>query len=745
MLVTRAPQEDLSLVGPPVLPLHSKVKITGASYELTEVTGNQMVFRRHDRMHTLPMTWNQYCWYWKHHELTVERKELRSANKLRLANTPFEFFDPKTQQFIERKLYYCVKLDHALFLAENARMAGLEPPPEAVRCRSKDDVKNWLAKLESYEGETKKPSRGQVMRDYALWVASGRNKCVLAHGNKGSSRNSIFDDIVVDIINDVIETYWGPNPDLSLENIQSKIADEIGTRFAEGELLVEMIPSLATIARYRKKLNNYLLVQLREGVYEADRQHQPKGKILIPDFPHSRWEVDHSLLPIRVAFEYKDENGETKRIIVGKIWITVVIDAATRFVLAAVLGIDGPNSLRTMKALKMAMSPKFELFADLGIENAYDVAMIPVMLVMDNGKDFHSKDVSALLSDLLITQQFAGVYRGDHKPFVERFFRTLKAYLRKIRGAEAKDASNKRGPKTKEGNPANPLTMKELEHFIWHFIMDVYHIRPHAGLRRQTPLMAMTSGLRRLDAERSRGYSPPLRFFSDYTALEWKLMFSIRRTLTYYRTKGVRFENLFYSGGLDTIADGTKLPSRFDFEDLGQALVYHPGRNEYVFVDCTDTVYATGLDVTVHRKVWAHIVDDENRQAALEKRKPKPTLAKYQANEHALLCQLFDITGHAKASSRSLRDGVVVLGRNLDLATAVARQEARAWHSGVKPPSALIDLVKGDRGYWEVEPKAPTPAQKRSEYDYVTLPPADEEFVDQTIDPSADFDPRATS
>jgi hypothetical protein len=189
-------------------------------------------------------------------------------------------------------------------------MAGLDLPPDAVRCSSKDDIKTWLVGLEPYQNGNKKPSRGQVMRDYALWFASGRNKCVLAHGNKGSSRKSIFDEILVDIINDVIETYWGPNPDLSLENVQSKIADEVGLRFAEGELEIETIPSLATIARYRKKLDNYLLVQLREGVYEADLQHQPKGKILIPDFPHSRWEVDHSLLPVRVAFEFKDENGE---------------------------------------------------------------------------------------------------------------------------------------------------------------------------------------------------------------------------------------------------------------------------------------------------------------------------------------------------------------------------------------------------------------------------------------------------
>jgi len=51
----------------------------------------------------------------------------------------------------------------------------------------------------------------------------------------------------------------------------------------------------------------------------------------------------------------------------------------------------------------------------------------------DNGKDLHSGCVTQILGELAITQDFAGAYHGDHKPFIERFNRSLKAFLGKFR------------------------------------------------------------------------------------------------------------------------------------------------------------------------------------------------------------------------------------------------------------------------------------------------------------------------
>jgi transposase InsO family protein len=763
MLLTRIPEDDPKVLGPPVLPLHARVLISGAPYRLVEITGRQMVFRRHDRTHTVVASWNQYCVLWAMKDLQVEKREIKAINKVRLCSIPYEFFNPTTRDYIDRKLYYCEALDKALLAGETARMAGLNGlPKDAVRCLSKKDVADWLANftpfeskdVEPPEGEDVKPpeaqgvkpSRGTVMRDYALWKASGCNRSVLAHGNTGAARKSIFGEIVVDIIYDVLETYWAPNPTLSLSNVQTKIAEEIAERVAAGELETDEIPSIATIARYRKRLNNYLLVQLQEGTYEADQQHQPRGKILVPDFPHSRWEIDHSLLPVKVAIEFKDEHGNLRRLVVAQVWITVVIDAATRWVCAFELGIDGPSSLRTMRTLRKAIMPKFEIFAEHGIENGLDICMLPVTLVMDNGKDFHSKDVSALLSDLSITQVFAGVYRGDHKPFVERFFRTLKAFLRKIRGSQPK-GPQKKGPKRRDEAPPVPLTLKQLERVIWKFIMDTYHIRPHAGLRRESPFGAMTSGLRRLDAERSRGFAPPLRFFSDYSALEMDLMFSVRRTLTVHKNVGVRFENLFYNSGALQEAVVGDAPSRFNPENLGSALIYSKNANDWLRVDCTDQFYANGLSLPVHRKVWARVKHHEERLAEEQKRKPASRIKPFAANEHALLREVFNLTGEAKPSTRSLRDGAVLLGRNMDMAMAVARADAIDMYHGRIPPGqdALIDLEIGDGGVWEIQPKEISAAEKRSDYVYASVPSVEDDDGDLTVDPGANFDPEATA
>jgi transposase InsO family protein len=731
MLIS-VPDPD-STPAPPVLPRGTSIAIAGMNYRLVRVTGHQQVFERHDRMETLPLSWNQYCALWYTNDLRIlPTKELVKANKRRVADIPFEFFSPKTQAAILHKHYYCQAMDEALIT-------------RTLRCRSKDDVEAWLGNLKFDTGHANHPSRGTVMRDYATWTASGRRLGVLAHGNAAAIRQSVFGDIVVDIIYDVLESYWAPNPNLSLENVQAEIAAEIARRIEAGELIAGEIPAVSTIARYRKKLNNYLVVQLQEGTYDADRKSQPTGKIIVPDFPHSRWEVDHTLLPVKVAYKFIDKDGNEKTMVVGKVWCTVVLDAATRFVLAIVLGIDPPSSLRTMRALRMAICPKSKIFFECGIKHPIDIAMLPVMLVMDNGKDFHSGDVAALLAELSITQVFAGVYRGDHKPFVERFFRTLKAFLRKIPGS-VKKGLPKGGPKRRDVDPLKPMTVPQLERFIWKWTFDTYHIRPHVGLRNRPPGGAMESGLRRLVSERSRGYPAPLRFFSDYGAIELEAMFSIRKTLS-VDTRGCRFKNLFYNSGALQELGLKKVRARINPEDLGSILVFSPKANTWIRVGCTEPFYATGLSLAVHTRVWARIMQHEAEDAAAHNRKPSPLIKKYVENEAALLREIFQLTGQPKASQRSLRDGVAVLGRQLDLAMACARADAIDIRQGRKPPGfeELIDLELDEDGSFSMQPKDIPFKTKRKTFTYPAGPPIEEDadLSDLNVDPIAGFDPEA--
>jgi putative transposase len=143
--------------------------------------------------------------------------------------------------------------------------------------------------------------------------------------------------------------------------VQTEISLEINRRIAAGELVLEpdsenesiRTPSLPTIAAYKRRIESYVIVRIEDGEYEAQMRNAPKGKLLIPQYPGARWELDHALLPIPVCVECVGPNGDLVRIRVGKVWMTIVIDVATRFVLAMVFGIDPPSSARTLAALKM--------------------------------------------------------------------------------------------------------------------------------------------------------------------------------------------------------------------------------------------------------------------------------------------------------------------------------------------------------------------------------------------------------
>jgi len=734
MDLIRLPPVDPSHQAPPILPLGAKVVIEGERYTLIRSVGHQQVFERADRMDILPLSWNQYIYLWGQEKLrVVPSKGLIESSKARVADIPFEFFSPETQRAIHRKHFYCLAMERALI-------------DRVLRCRSKGDVKEWLKSVPLPDGCVAHPSRGTVMRDYKFYLAANRRRSVLAHGNAKAIRESVFGQIVVDIIYDVLESFAAPNPELSLANIQNEIAEEIARRIADGELIEDRVPARSTISTYAKKLNQYEILRLTEGTYEADRQFQPKGKIVIPDFPHSRWEIDHTLLPIKVAFRFTDYHGVEQTVIVGKVWCTAIIDASTRYILALVFGIDPPSSLRTMQALRMAVTPKSGMFIEYGIDNRLDVCMLPVCAVMDNGKDLHSNTVASAMSDLGITQVFAGVYRGDHKPYIERFFRTFKAFLRKFPGSTPKGLP-KGGPKRRDAQPAEPMTLQQLERFGWKWTSDTYHTRPHAGLHNESPLNVMTSGIRRLQAERNRGYPAPLRSFSEYSALDVEAMFSLRMTL-YVDPRGVRFENLRWNSGALRAIGEKHVQARINPKDLGTILVLDPKTIAWVRVPSTEPFYATGRSLAVHRRVWARIVQHEKDAAAREGRRASPSMTNALRNEGALLREILQITGQPNVGKRKLRDTVAVLGRSMDIAIACTRLDMLDARNGIVPAGleAVIDLEEQDDGTFSLTPKDIPREKKKKTYDYpAPAPMSPDDDGDVQSDPIAGFNPEAAS
>lgn len=385
-----------------------------------------------------------------------------------------------------------------------------------------------------------------------------------------------------------------------------------------------------------------------------------------------------------------------------------------------------------MRALRMAISPKSETFIDFEIENRCDICLLPVTVVTDNGKDLHSGDLAAVFKDLTVTQQFAGAYMGEHKPFVERFFRTLKAYLRKISG----NGTPAKGPKRRDVKEPKYLTLAQLERVIWKFVYDTYHIRPHTGLQGNTPLRAMLQGIQRLEAQRSKGYPAPLRPFSQYSAIEIEAMFSIRKTLK-VDARGVRYKNLFWNSGPLRELGVKQLPVRIPPENLGSVLVVSPKTAEYVRVLNTQPIYAEGLSLPVHKRVCARIAAHAKTTQTSGRGLRIPDLPTYLRNECALLHEVFAIVGLPKVPVRRLRDGAAHLGYRLDMALSVARADAIDVASGRIPPhlDELLDLEQDDNGTYTMQPKDVAAKVKRKEYQY----PGEAEIVDEDENEAIDL------
>ncbi|MBR0689860.1 transposase family protein [Bradyrhizobium manausense] len=746
--------------GTPILRPGARLEICGVVYRLIQRTASgQLKLENVDTNDVQTLVWAEIIELWKTNQLRV--LETPAVNlppaKVALSKLPIKQFSPKQRGLIKRNKYYCTEVEEAL---KSGRLKNTSSP-------NIDIFRETLEKPEGYE-KKKLLSRGQIQKIYWAWKASGERDSVLAHGNCGVERKSTLHDDVIDIIHDVIDAYLA-YPDYGLENLQSRIAEEINRQLDNGELVAETeedersirVPSLTTIAKYKERIERYVVVRVEDGEYEAQLANAPKGKLVVPAYPGARWELDHALVPIAVCIECIGPNGEPVRIRVGGVWVTIVIDVATRFIVAMVFGIDPPSSERTLAALKLAMTSKADIFDKYDIENRLDVTIVPSLIVFDNGKDLHAKDVMAATGEINVRHAFAGAYHGDHKPYIERFIRTLKAFFRKTRAA-TKKGERKSGPKRADIPAPQPIPLEEVERIAWKFVMDTYHIRKHAGLYKDKPANVMKRGLETLMASRQKGIPLPFRNMLAYrTAIECDAIFGFRLTPS-VDSRGIRYKYLWWNSGelarLVSEAKCDEVDVRLNPANLGSVLAFHPVRREWIEVPSLYPFYTEGLSLWFHKRILSRIYDHERKEAGGKLgRNFVIDLPKYLKNEGELLAQLIDLAGLKQPSITLARTAARYLGSKLDFALGVARMDAIDIQMGQMPPGygTLIDLKKAPNGIYYAESK-PNPRSKNGRFDYraaesLVDPEAEETPVEKTVSqtvstkmttsPIAGFDP----
>jgi putative transposase len=91
-------------------------------------------------------------------------------------------------------------------------------------------------------------------------------------------------------------------------------------------------------------------------------------------------------LPIAAIIMVVDE---VERRSIGRPWLTLVIDVATRVILGFYLSLDAPSSTSVASALSHAILPKRLSLESAAISGSWPAEGLPEMIHLDNAKEFH--------------------------------------------------------------------------------------------------------------------------------------------------------------------------------------------------------------------------------------------------------------------------------------------------------------------------------------------------------------------
>jgi putative transposase len=279
------------------------------------------------------------------------------------------------------------------------------------------------------------------------------------------------------------------------------------------------------------------------------------GEDISVEYSNQVWQCDHTRVDVLLV----DKDGE----LIGRPWLTTVIDTYSRCIMGIRLGFDAPSSDVVALALRHAILPKqysneYKLHCDWGTYGK------PEYFYTDGGKDFRSNHLRQIGVELGFTCELRA--RPSEGGIVERPFGTFNTEL--FSSLPGYTGSNVQ-ERPKEAEKEACLTLRELEQSLVRYIVDNYNQRVDSRMGDQTRFQRWDAGLMatHLIAERD---------------LDICLMKQTRRSI--YRGGYLKFENLDYRG--ECLADyaGERVVLRYDPGDITTVLVYRQEDSKEVFL-----------------------------------------------------------------------------------------------------------------------------------------------------------------
>ncbi|MEM5431835.1 transposase family protein [Cupriavidus oxalaticus] len=337
--------------------------------------------------------------------------------------------------------------------------------------------------------------------------------------------------------------------------------------------------SMRLINKFLDQYERYHVLKRRYGERIAAQQLSMFGSGPECARPLQRVEVDNTPLDVLVI-------DEATRLVLGRPWITVMIDHYSRMVVGFYVSFRKPSVESVLRCLRHAMLPKTYMRAKYPeIKADWPCFGLIELIVCDNGLEFHANDLEAACADIGTHLLYCQPRTPHLKGVIERFLKTLNYnFLHLVPGTTYSKYEKRLGY---DSVAKAVLTLSELQLVLHKWIVEVYGATYHRGID-GAPLQRWQEGVE-TDA-------PELA--PDPQRLKVYLGQVERRRLD---SNGVKLNNLRYTSDALQCIRGDKVALevtvRYNPDDLGTVHVLDPKRKEYVVASCTRPALANGLTI----------------------------------------------------------------------------------------------------------------------------------------------------
>jgi putative transposase len=369
--------------------------------------------------------------------------------------------------------------------------------------------------------------------------------------------------------------------------LTAKTDDANRFRESDDQLPLANMSSLHDVVN---KLDDYDVIEARYGKKIADEKYRAVLQGARPTRPLERVDGDHTTTDLFVV-------DPVMMLPIGRAFLTWLIDVYTKMILGFYISFNPPSYLTVMECLKHAIRPKTYVRRKyLNIRNDWGAYGIPEVLVVDNAREFHGRNLEDACHQLGIVLQYSPRGKPWIRTTVERSFRTIATQLHhQMPGTTFSNIIERADYEPGKTAIITPDVLDEITH---KWIADIYQVSAHRGIR-DVPALRWEKGI----AE----WPPALPVNSEF--LDVALGYTEERVVS---NRGIELDNLFYNDEelamvRRTLEPHKKVIVKRDPSDLSFIHVYDEKHDKYLAIPAIDQDYSKGLTLYQHTVISRYV------------------------------------------------------------------------------------------------------------------------------------------